>query len=177
MRTESGDNSARFLLTRPLRDVTQFTATRQQIFLISTHTPLAGRDFNQCIKSAENGGFLLTRPLRDVTISPMHPLESDLISTHTPLAGRDNDFNLIASRPLISTHTPLAGRDSIPRRIDIFHSKFLLTRPLRDVTAIISVLLQNSCISTHTPLAGRDGTFWTDIRIPDHFYSHAPCGT
>ena len=55
-----------FLLTRPLRDVTQITLTDNVFSPISTHTPLAGRDEDQ--KLYENDGY---------------------ISTHTPLAGRD----------------------------------------------------------------------------------------
>ena len=55
-----------FLLTRPLRDVTNMKRLHTQTIKISTHTPLAGRD----------------------TISVYDRGES-IISTHTPLAGRD----------------------------------------------------------------------------------------
>ena len=34
-----------FLLTRPLRDVTYLTGISQYTVYISTHTPLAGRDY------------------------------------------------------------------------------------------------------------------------------------
>ena len=57
--------------------------------IISTHTPLAGRD---------GVASLMYR--------------NSAISTHTPLAGRDA---ILSKRPSqaseISTHTPLAGRD------------------------------------------------------------------
>ena len=56
-----------FLLTRPLRDV---TPSKVQVFLvssISTHTPLAGRDFLNRRFCFLFLVFLLTRPLRDVT--------------------------------------------------------------------------------------------------------------
>ena len=56
--------------------------------MISTHTPLAGRDskmFDSHIVSH--------------------------ISTHTPLAGRDPYKSNIELWEEISTHTPLAGRD------------------------------------------------------------------
>ena len=56
--------------------------------IISTHTPLAGRD------------DMLTDILGLVSIS-----------THTPLAGRDIFGDLLPGRYAISTHTPLAGRD------------------------------------------------------------------
>ena len=100
-----------FLLTRPLRDVTLYFFLDVSVqdfyshapygtwlttwcigfidFIISTHTPLTGRDMlssalNSCPKI-----FLLTRPLRDVTPDEPKPDEPKPISTHTPLTGRD----------------------------------------------------------------------------------------
>ena len=55
-----------FLLTRPLRDVTKEQGRMSEIKLISTHTPLAGRDSKD-----------------ETYLAPIQ------ISTHTPLAGRD----------------------------------------------------------------------------------------
>ena len=57
-----------FLLTRPMRDVTDFRHRPHHIPMVSTHTPHAGRDdFRKYSRSAP-GRFLLTRPMRDVTI-------------------------------------------------------------------------------------------------------------
>ena len=56
----------------------------------------------------------------------------------------------------ISTHTPLAGRDDSTADIHQGREQFLLTRPLRDVTATITAACLVDSISTHTPLAGRD---------------------
>ena len=56
-----------FLLTRPLRDVTDIIFIGNESAFISTHTPLAGRDMLQSEIQAGTGIFLLTRPLRDVT--------------------------------------------------------------------------------------------------------------
>ena len=56
----------------------------------------------------------------------------------------------------ISTHTPLAGRDVNGKGLSVDRVKFLLTRPLRDVTQPIYDLSGAGAISTHTPLAGRD---------------------
>ena len=56
---------------------------------ISTHAPLAGRD------------FLLKNKIFYVNI----------ISTHAPLAGRDFYLGVISASVDISTHAPLAGRD------------------------------------------------------------------
>ena len=124
----------KFLLTRPLRDVTVFNQFSRAKYCISTHTPLAGRDLSAASLFSADCLFLLTRPLRDVTAMPAllgtcsniflltRPLRDVTgiklnltgvcrISTHTPLAGRDlNLFQLILAQ-VISTHTPLAGRD------------------------------------------------------------------
>ena len=78
----------RFLLTRPLRDVTTSTPRCNSRVVISTHTPLAGRDVYPDLNS-----------------------DKQHISTHTPLAGRDDEFLNSDSTDVISTHTPLAGRD------------------------------------------------------------------
>ena len=81
----------RFLLTRPLRDVTGKAYQYAKWCAISTHTPLAGRDFYELGISGRKA-----------------------ISTHTPLAGRDGCLALCnCSLLVISTHTPLAGRDSV----------------------------------------------------------------
>ena len=56
----------KFLLTRPSRDVTALLLVAAYWTLISTHTPLAGRDYSTAPEKFR-----------------------DRISTHTPLAGRD----------------------------------------------------------------------------------------
>ena len=148
------------------------------MYLISTHTPLAGRDFYcRTDQTTDIQPFLLTRPLRDVTVKRLLQHVQGKISTHTPLAGRDQLLSLpvnyiflfLLTRPLrdvtsagcyvivqivISTHTPLAGRDDGTHR---------------------GAFEKN--ISTHTPLAGRDHSDDSDNRYSRHFYSHAPCGT
>ena len=234
-----------FLLTRSLRDVTTADAVRRFEIDISTHMPLAGRDWSGAggstsvsafLLAATCGtwrytcgsiwmfwdfyshapcgtwhvcwyawltivrAFLLTRPLRDVTVEinrrvalmeflltrPLRDVTKQLkrkvtvgdISTHTPLAGRDRCVYSYSAtdcyfyshapcgtwhrsllrpttHPVISTHTPLAGRDPVTGLIWTPHLKFLLTRPLRDVTL------------TGIPFRSYD----------KYFYSHAPCGT
>ena len=81
----------RFLLTRPLRDVTETIAEALPNMSISTHTPLAGRDEYPLDCFGYYSPFLLTRPLRDVTETAEQPQPETAISTHTPLAGRDAD--------------------------------------------------------------------------------------
>ena len=82
--------------------------------------------------------------------------EANVISTHTPLAGRDEKRGTNTMHYRISTHTPLAGRDLFCASILSNLSSFLLTRPLRDVTAVFGFWMNTIFISTHTPLAGRD---------------------
>ena len=58
----------------------------------------------------------------------------------------------------ISTHTPLAGRDHTDKTEWGGRIRFLLTRPLRDVTFATICGFDDITISTHTPLAGRDAS-------------------
>ena len=80
---------SKFLLTRPLRDVTRSVrgTVPQDPFLLTR--PL--RDVTVFRKNSKsNRTFLLTRPLRDVTETAEQPQPDTAISTHTPLAGRDD---------------------------------------------------------------------------------------
>ena len=148
--------SLSFLLTRPSRGATGVVVDAYSIFIISTHTPLAGRDFyffvpNRIVwisthtplagrdRETVLGGrhgftFLLTRPSRGATKRraavwyPDHNFYS-----HAPRGARLPQIINGAIQIIISTHTPLAGRDGATD-----HGT------------------GNSYISTHTPLAGRD---------------------
>ena len=82
-------SSRTFLLTRPSRDVTAITQLPVRWTWISTHTPLAGRDFICYSIEQFTIRFLLTRPSRDVTVMVQNDEPVQQISTHTPLAGRD----------------------------------------------------------------------------------------
>ena len=78
---------------------------------ISTHTPLARRDFCNRLLKKEPEKFLLTRLSRGATRWSVVVIVYCDISTHTPLARRD--FVQIIHHAIftISTHTPLARRD------------------------------------------------------------------
>ena len=145
-----------FLLTRPLRDVTNIYQRGKHCLRISTHTPLAGRDLSSALTGKAGR----------------------LISTHTPLAGRDTEhtnrkltdlFQFLLTRPLRDVTYSWIQRSG--------RLRFLLTRPLRDVTISIKLLTCLIRISTHTPLAGRDRLQLGYDNYPFYFYSHAPCGT
>ena len=147
-----------FLLTRPLRDVTSASIASKISSLISTHTPLTGRDFlhHRCFVPDKNFYshapygtwriffrvlesrpiFLLTRPLRDVTSLSRQSGINFEISTHTPLTGRDISSSLIFSIALKFLLTrPLRDVTSSSFHA-LFNNAFLLTRPLRDVTPL-----------------------------------------
>ena len=144
---------------------------------ISTHTPLAGRDYNKehafavpCIflltrpsrgatglsvlQDQEAAGFLLTRPSRGATMLTDRLLPMLTISTHTPLAGRDP----VSYRPMpqllhFYSHAPRGARHRSSFWLR-FPSSVLLTRPSRGATP--PSLPPPSLIS--------------------NFYSHAPRG-
>ena len=122
-----------FLLTRPSRGATDYTAGYEHLFNISTHTPLAGRNF---ISLYTNLGTQ--------------------ISTHTPLAGRNIFYWVFKYFEDISTHTPLAGRNNTGQWYRITIKEFLLTRPSRGATSQVVYYIVKLYISTHTPLAGRN---------------------
>ena len=122
---------------------------------ISTHAPLAGRDY--ILPDA-------SQPYR--------------ISTHAPLAGRDAENQFTFYTNIISTHAPLAGRDIVWYRSNtkqeefqptrplrgatlrntpvVIEFKFQPTRPLRGATLAAFQARRRHSISTHAPLAGRD---------------------
>ena len=82
------ENPGAFQSTRPLRGATLTGMTFREMFGISTHAPLAGRDSGGGTPSA-------------VMVS---------ISTHAPLAGRDALVNDIAPfDKLFQTTRPLRG--------------------------------------------------------------------
>ena len=101
-----------FLLTRPLRDVTGLSRWQVAPRVVSTHTPLAGRD-----------DFLAARNLYGTDVS-----------THTPLAGRDQVRSCSALMDAFLLTRPLRDVTSRNNRAVETHG-FLLTRPLRDVTS------------------------------------------
>ena len=57
----------KFLLTRPSRGATVCRKVRIYFTIVSTHTPLAGRDRNGKKRESSRSQFLLTRPSRGAT--------------------------------------------------------------------------------------------------------------
>ena len=101
----------RFLLTRPLRGATSYLATVVVCDVISTHTPLAGRDPPPAPSNHRRIPFLLTRPLRGATEFLFSAFFRLKFLLTRPLRGATTCYDVVLSVVLISTHTPLAGRD------------------------------------------------------------------
>ena len=85
----SGSVSIIFQPTRPLRGATVQTLLVAGSGLISTHAPLAGRDWRGGAMVARHALFQPTRPLRGATATSATTFIFVIISTHAPLAGRD----------------------------------------------------------------------------------------
>ena len=129
-----------FLLTRPSRGATLIFGNFSTIFLISTHTPLAGRDTVQ-VNFYRNGYNFYSHAPRGAR--PFNPWAwaGGKISTHTPLAGRDGyDSAGIAVRNDFYSHAPRGARPDGLTRIRPL-PLFLLTRPSRGATLMMAAFV------------------------------------
>ena len=107
-----------------------------QIHAISTHAPLAGRDHKRNKRWNNYAKFQPTRPLRGATSRLFQQHLPLYISTHAPLAGRDMFVPLFWS-PSTANFNPRAPCGA---RLNIYVSAqvcvpFQPTRPLRGATA------------------------------------------
>ena len=148
-----------FQPTRPLRGATGATVARHTLNVISTHAPLAGRDwlcsswslgwgyFNPrapcgarlaatCVTDAGRSYFNPRAPCGARHTDGVTVYSVLYISTHAPLAGRDQVMKLVGSGAEISTHAPLAGRDIRSKRRNTQRRTFQPTRPLRGATRL-----------------------------------------
>ena len=169
-----------FQPTRPLRGATVLLCILLVGFLISTHAPLAGRDFTKGRGVISNIMISTHAPLagRDCVVKfnnrfhvnfnprapcgarrsePSFPRRAFYFNPRAPCGARPPNrvFNPSNSSN-ISTHAPLAGRDSQPEAYLHQSRKFQPTRPLRGATVRKLVEAEGVKISTHAPLAGRD---------------------
>ena len=148
-------------------------------YVISIHSPLAGRDNNRSLLSYDIG-ISIHSPLagrdpdrdqhtvqQSLYFNPLAPRgarpaeaptvdRNGQISIHSPLAGRDPAGAYIIDPLGISIHSPLAGRD---RNLDPVLRKLLISihspHAGRDKLGVSHVTVLN-WISIHSPLAGRD---------------------
>ena len=128
-----------------------FASNSKSNVSISTHTPLARRDFRVDFDLTPEQAFLLTRLSQGVTPPPQSPVHRLWKFLLTRLSqGVTKRGNNAEVRRDISTHTPLARRDGI------------------DIDVPVGLI-----ISTHTPLARRDKKLQMKIPAYQNFYSHA----
>ena len=148
------EHNRRFQSTRPLRGATRLSCDLYDLYAISIHAPLAGRDELQAQMTSRRGVFQSTRPLRGATIFVDYVQLIVPISIHAPLAGRDATASGVTSAGAISIHAPLAGRDDY----------------------VCYFLHGHWVISIHAPLAGRDRCTAVLRCAVFHFNPRAPCG-
>ena len=165
-------------------------------FRISTHAPLAGRDFLFCPEviarwpyfnpRAPCGarlnnlwdlrwlhGFQPTRPLRGATAAAKRAAHERLISTHAPLAGRDDStFHHSEKYQNFNPRAPCGARPGRGGGSNGPH-KFQPTRPLRGATDAGWKKRRSFSISTHAPLAGRDSWCYVEA-AKEGISTHAP---
>ena len=123
--------------------------------VISTHAPLAGRDGLGQTAFAPCRIFQPTRPLRGATASrQLLTRQRRYFNPRAPCGARQGGAANMARPISISTHAPLAGRDVEGRKL------------INPVTGI----------STHAPLAGRDWLGRYAVCDRYHFNPRAPCG-
>ena len=87
-------------------------------FIISIHTPLAGRDFEGAPPLLFLTYFNPHAPRGARLVAGLMTIVFINISIHTPLAGRDIVRDIVVGLlGIISIHTPLAGRDRTPPKL------------------------------------------------------------
>ena len=144
---------------------------------ISTHAPLAGRDYSYGCLSRGNFVFQPTRPLRGATeIDVSAQLVGIRISTHAPLAGRDIQAAINNGKEeYFNPRAPCGARQQrtsqFLRRLDFNPRAPCGARP-----QVIKGFICFLCISTHAPLAGRDSLCRCPVLCRPDFNPRAPCG-
>ena len=147
-------NLSQFQLTRPLRGATPLQGPRGTARKISTHTPLAGRDFVAVENSKRMRDFNSHAPCGARHFNGRSTSDVRRFQLTRPLRGATGLKIILRPSKTISTHTPLAGRDRItPLHMEIIRL-FQLTRPLRGATTQTGEVR----------------------RVVKNFNSHAPCG-
>ncbi len=165
-----------FQLTRPMRGATGKRFGHIAGHGISTHTPHAGRDYDDSVDTSEL-----------------------VISTHTPHAGRDrkrrgrvralSNFNShapcgarrpcqtpIDTGPGFQLTRPMRGATAVGIR-ERAGAQFQLTRPMRGATALGQVAGgQGPHFNSHAPCGARLRGFAVSLWMIHYFNSHAPCG-
>ena len=131
---------------------------------ISTHAPLAGRDWRESkLKERTNNIFQPTRPLRGATEKDTRPCDDMSISTHAPLAGRDTDqLGVLPEVETFQPTRPLRGATTITGQLVCLVVVFQPTRPLRGATSSTCDRRSSCKFQPTRPLRGATRReFWT----------------
>ena len=167
----------RFLLTRPLRDVTE--ALSGMLALINdfySHAP-----YGTWPETTEHrqrpDTFLLTRPLRDVTVIYVRSVLFREFLLTRPLRDVTIWFVTFFTLAGISTHTPLTGRDRLALCFNLWPPDFYSHAPYGTwLSTFLYTVKQRSHFYSHAPY-GTWRCIWNVLSDIQHFYSHAPYGT
>ena len=131
------------------------TVDNKVIVQISTHAPLAGRDYVYKHKKSTMTIISTHAPLAGRDARPPVHRRREVISTHAPLAGRDGlAEDRVGHGESISTHAPLAGRDRAVTPKKGKPQQFQPTRPLRGATHILSNSKSATRFQPTRPLRG-----------------------
>ena len=165
---------------------------------ISTHTPLTGRDdfdywyrtgfpdfyshapygtwLNPVFENATGRNFYSHAPYGTWQFFVTLTFDRSNFYSHAPYGTWRGYYMFIDLEFNFYSHAPYGTWRYSPS-FSTHCSRFLLTRPLRDVTSANHPYIQLCSISTHTPLTGRDMRMAKPLREQVNFYSHAPYGT
>ena len=122
---------------------------------ISTHTPLAGRDLPRTGVYLYQGYFYSHAPRGARRRPPLlDPADADFYS-HAPRGARLKFLLRQDGSRIFLLTRPSRGATGLSH-VSLPVSSFLLTRPSRGATVFGLFLFLGRLISTHTPLAGRD---------------------
>ena len=144
----------KFLLTRPSRGATAWPCSVSHWPPISTHTPLAGRDFTATASVGTSADFY----------------------SHAPRGARQMSRSSSGNSTNFYSHAPRGARHAIDEYTEQLIEDFYSHAPRGARRSPNAPWFTRLRISTHTPLAGRDRIrIWLNV-FYQYFYSHAPRG-
>ena len=187
----------RFLLTRPSRGATDYSLDAIMASLISTHTPLAGRDKRRNHNKRLMNNFYSHAPRGARPRVTLNFFSYSNFYSHAPRGARpgvvgafNRAYDFYSHAPRGARHTMIEslrltdnfyshaprGARRLPTKIRMPPSQISTHTPLAGRDSSLPFLRREISISTHTPLAGRDILRFCHCPLLHYFYSHAPRG-
>ena len=188
----------RFQLTRPVRGEPQVYQQLAHLYIISTHSPRAGRTsqlschnrkhdhFNSLAPCGANLSlvntlrailpFQLTRPMRGEPNCNIRDLKLRSISTHSPHAGRTACFAPSTSSRWDFNSLAPCGANLDVANLGSITVNISTHSPRAGRTPLDFRGRHPIDISTHSPRAGRTLSYVYQAVLPNYFNSLAPCG-